>query len=403
MPNVMAAKLVEERDSKLKFADDLADGAAADNRDLSHNELELITRSKDRVKEIDEQLVVLARESDLDEQSQQRLARLAGATVGGADQQVQYRTAGAYLHDYLATLIGEGERKTQATDRLRRYHRAASHITTGEFTGVFPDAIVGPLTNTINADRPLVSALGTIPVPSGPSFRRPRLNDPNIATGVGVQAAQKDELVSQQFTITSDPVDLETRGGYVNVARQVLDWNVASMDTIVSQLAARYSYSTERGAVTEMSLSTSHVTLAAAADSAAVIEAIYEAAAMVYTETGKLPTHLAAGPLGWARLGSLTSTQGVPTFPFLNPGNAQGSMGGPGTFQGNPVGLTLVVTPAIVDDTFWVLNSTGMEVYEQVVGQLQVVEPSVLGIQVAYAGYVGYYRPAPDGAVHVSP
>jgi HK97 family phage major capsid protein len=403
MPNVMAAKLVEERDSKMKFADDLANTAAADNRDLSGNELELITRSKDRVKAIDEQLVVLARESDLDEQSQQRLAKLAGATVGGAETQVQYRTAGAYLHDYLATIIGDGEKKQQATDRLRRYHRAASHITADNFSGVFPEAIVGPLTNTINADRPLVAALGTIPIPAGPSFRRPRLNDPNIATGVGPQAAQKDELVSQQFTITSDAVDLTTLGGYVNVAKQVLDWQVASMDTIVNQLAARYSYATERAAVTEMSLSTSHVPLAGTADSTAVIEAIYDAAGLVYTETGKLPTHLAAGPLGWARLGSLTSAQGVPVFPFLNPGNAQGSMGGPGTFQGNPVGLSLVVTPAITDDTFWVLNSTAMEVYEQVVGQLSVVEPSVLGIQVAYAGYVGYYRPAPDGAVHVSP
>ena len=78
-------------------------------------------------------------------------------------------------------------------------------------------------------------------------------------------------------------------------------------------------------------------------------------------------------------------------------------MGGPTNFTGNPVGLNMVVTPGITDDTFWVVNSLALEIYEQQVGQLSVVEPSVLGIQVAFAGYLGTYRPAPDGAVHVGP
>lgn len=401
MSDVMLVKLRDERDAKIRFVEELANQAAAENRDLSTNEIELIGRAKDRVGEVDTQLTVLSRETKLDEEAQARLAQLAGATIGS--DAVEYRTAGAYLNDYLTTVIGDSDKKARAEERLRRYHRAASHITTGNFTGVFPQAIVGPLINLINSSRPLVNAIGVNPVPSGPDFRRPRLNDPNIGTGVAPQANQKDELVSQPFTLTSDNVPLSTLGGYVNVARQVLDWGVASMDTIVSQLAARYSYATERRAVTEMQMSTSGVTLAAGADSAAVIAAIYEAAGVVFEETGQLPTTLAAGPLGWARLGSLASADGVPTFPFLNPSNASGSGMSATSFSGNPVGLNLVVTPGIVDDTFWVLNGLALEIYEQVVGQLSVVEPSVLGVQVAYAGYVGYYRPAPDGAVHVGP
>lgn len=401
--DAMLTKLREERDSKLKFVEGLEETAVGENRDLSTNELELITRSKDRVATIDDHVKVLARESTLDEQSQERLARLSGATTTGSDAAVQYRTAGEYLTDYLGSIIGDNDKKTRATDRLKRYERAASHITTGNFTGTFPETIVGPLVNLINSSRPLVSALGVNPVPAGPSFRRPRLSDPNIATGVGPQAGQKDELVSQPFTLSSDNVDLTTQGGYVNVAKQVLDWGVASMDVIVNQLAARYSYATERSAVTAMQLSTSNVPLAGGADADATIKAIYDAAGKVFTETGQLPTTLVAGPLGWARLGSLTSSTGVPTFPFLNPGNSQGSMAGPTSFTGNPVGLTLVVTPGLTDDTFWVLNPLGLEIYEQIVGQLSVVEPSVLGVQVAYAGYVGYYRPAPNGAVHIGP
>jgi len=396
MPDAMLAKL--------SFIEDLGNTAASENRDLSTNELEIITRAKDRVGDIDGQLTVLARESTLDEAAQNRLAQLAGATIGGTAGAVEYRSAGAYLADYLTTIIGEdASKKAAAEDRIRRYVRAAAHITTGNFTGVFPEPIVGPLINLINSSRPLVGALGTIPIPGGPSFRRPRLNDPNIATGVGTQTNQKDELVSQPFTLSSDNVDLSTLGGYVNVARQVLDWGTASMDVIVNQLAARYSYATERAAISAMSASTSHVTLAAGADAETTIAAIYEAAGMVFTQTGALPTHMAAGPLGWARLGSLSSSTGTPTFPFLNPVNASGGGMSVTSFAGNPVGLNLVVTPGITDDTFWVLNGLGLEIYEQVVGQLSVVEPSVLGIQVAYAGYVGYYRPAPNGAVHVGP
>lgn len=402
--NVMLAKLRDEREAKIKLGEELANTAAAENRDLSTNELEIITRTKDRVGEIDEQVKVLARESTLDEAAQTRLAQLAGAAIGGASP-VEYRTAGEYLHDYLQGIIGEGDKRSTALERIKRYQRAAQHVTTGGFTGVFPDAIVGPVINTINADRPLVAAVGVNPIPSGPSFRRPRLNDPDAATGAGmaVQGAEKDELVSRAFTITSDNVPLKTIGGYVNVSRQLLDWGIASLDVVVNALAARYAISSEKAAVAEMQLSTSKVTLAAAAPPADVIEAIYAAAGMVYTQTGQLPTTLAAGPLGWARLGALSSTDGVPTFPFLNPVNSQGTIGGPTTFAGNPVGLRLVVTPGITDDTFWVLNTLGLELYEQQVGALSVVEPSVLGVQVAYAAYFGSYRPAPNGAVHVAP
>jgi len=299
-------------------------------------------------------------------------------------------------------LTGVWPKRTEAEDRLRRYHRAAAHITTDAFAGLFPQEIVGPLINFINSSRPLIASLGPIGVPSGPSFRRPRLLDPNIATGAGVQANEKDELVSQPFTITSDNVDLSTVGGYANVARQVMDYGVTSMDTIINQLAARYSYATERLALAELQLSTGHVPLAAGAAGDVLIKAIYDAAAAVFNTTGQLPTTLAAGPLGWARLGSIVDAAGRQMFPFLAPGNAAGQQSAD-SFAGNPVGLRLVVTPAMTDDSFWVLNASCLEVYEQIVGQLSVTEPSVVGIQVAYAGYVGLYRPAPNGAVHLSP
>lgn len=402
--DALLKRLKEERESKVTFIENLTTTAVDEKRDLSTSELELIKRSKDRIGEIDGQLDVVAVDVQLSQDAQDRLAKLSGAVgaPSGPDS-VDYVTAGAYLREYLTALIGDGPARTESETRLRRYHRAAAHVTTAQFAGIFPQAIVGPIINLINTSRPLVSAVGVTGVPSGPSFRRPRLVDPNVATGVGPQANQKDELASQQFSIQSDQVDLTTLGGYVNVARQVLDWGVASLDLIVNQLAARYAYATERAAITELAKSTGKVTLATGTVASDVLQkAIFDAAAQVYSTTGQLPTILAAGPLGWARLGSTVDGAKRPLFPFLAPANAAGTADAT-SFAANPVGLRLVVTPGVTDDSYWVLNGFALEAYEQLVGQLSVVEPSVLGIQVAYAGYTGFYRPAPNGAVHLAP
>jgi hypothetical protein len=43
--------------------------------------------------------------------------------------------------------------------------------------------------------------------------------------------------------------------------------------------------------------------------------------------------------------------------------------------------------PVVANHYGAVISSSAVEVYEQRVGALQVTEPSVLGVQVAYAGY----------------
>lgn len=401
--DAMLKQLQDERAEKLKFINSLTDQAVESKRDLSDNDQELIQRAKTRIGEVDKQLETLAGDLELSAAAQERLSRLSGAVQGGRSDEVKYETPGAYLRDYLHAMTAQGARKIDAEERLRRYHRAAAHITTDAFAGTFPEPIVGPLINFINSTRPLVSALGTHPIQSGPTFRRPRLIDDHMNDGVGIQAAQKDELVSQPFRLQSDDVSLSTLGGYVNVARQVFDWQIASLDLVFNQLAARYSKAVESAAIAELAKSTSKVTLAADADGPAIIGAVYDAAALVFEKTNDLPSIVTAGPKGWARLGSAMDLAGRQIFPFLAPGNAAGSTMSADSFAGNPVGLRLVVTPGITDDSMWVLNGLCLEIYEEQIGRLQVTEPSVLGVQCAFAGYTGFYRPAADGAVHLAP
>ena len=45
------------------------------------------------------------------------------------------------------------------------------------------------------------------------------------------------------------------------------------------------------------------------------------------------------------------------------------------------------MSPGLAAGTILVMTTAAAEVYEDRIGSLTVVEPSVLGIQVAYAGY----------------
>ena len=51
--------------------------------------------------------------------------------------------------------------------------------------------------------------------------------------------------------------------------------------------------------------------------------------------------------------------------------------------------------------TMLVLSTAAAEVYEDRIGSLQVVEPSVLGVQVAYAGYFAASPVLPSGIIKV--
>jgi hypothetical protein len=80
-----------------------------------------------------------------------------------------------------------------------------------------------------------------------------------------------------------------------------------------------------------------------------------------------------------------------PLFAPINPFNAQSSGFNAGQFgtgaMGAISGVQVVVTNGLAANEMLVLSTAAVEVYEDRVGSLQVVEPSVLGVQVAYAGY----------------
>jgi hypothetical protein len=158
----------------------------------------------------------------------------------------------------------------------------------------------------------------------------------------------------------------------------------------VNDLASQYAIQTEAVLGTLIQTQANNVEVAGAAGSetaATLAAALWTATANVYTAVkgaGRLALIVPPSRLGlWGQL-----------FAPVNPQNAQSTGFQAGDFGsgviGNISGVPVICSPGyptVANHLGSVVSTAAIEVYEQRVGALQVTEPSVLGVQVAYAGY----------------
>lgn len=295
----------------------------------------------------------------------------------------QWPTPGDYMHDIIHA--NQGDLGAQ-----QRVQRALQNSVTGDMPGIVPEPIVGDVINIIDASRPLVSALRSYTMPQyGASFTRPKVQSHTI---VGEQTAQKTELPSRKFAVNPLPVNKMTLGGAIDVAFQVIDWTQPSaLNAITTDLADQYSIQTESvtaglvhtaATVTNVANAVT-VTTDVAADWIAGIAA---AAAAVFAGCLRMPDLIACSPDQWARLVAIVDTTGRPIMAAGSPMNSAGSLRVT-QMAGSILGLPLVVSPGLPVGTIIVMASSFAEVYEDRRGALRVVEPKLLGWEIAYYGY----------------
>jgi len=376
----MLSRLVAEIEEKQTFIDGVVEDAEKEGRDLNQQEMELATRARTRVGELQPQVDQLIDLRRMGSESRAKIAELAPfMREQPAPKEIEYRTAGEYVLDQWRAGLGDGD----ARGRLEIYNRAAAHQTTADNPGLIPSPILGPVVNFIDASRPLVSALGPRQMP-GQNWSRPKVTQ---HTSVAAQSAEKAELVSQKMTITKLSGTAVTYGGYVNVSRQDVDFTQPGvMDIVIQDLAAQYAIQTEAAASTAFAAAaTAGTTLPTGANTADQIAgALWAAAAAIYTGTKGIGNVFAVVPPG------LLGAWGALFAPY-GPMNQQGQGFSAANFNtglaGVIAGIPVYVSTAIASNTGLVMSSAAAEVYEERIGSLQVVEPSVLGVQVAYAGY----------------
>ncbi|WP_094359919.1 phage major capsid protein [Mycobacterium marinum] len=386
--DAMIRRLETEFREKENFANAIIERAQKDVRDLTDDDRSLIKEARGRMSEIKGQIDDLEDVARVAFETQNRMTEVdqafsdhrRRATVG----EVEYRSAGAWMLDIYQAHLGD----RGANERLAVFNRTAAHQKTSDNLGIVPDPIVGDVINFIDTNRPIVAALGTQPLVYG-TWHRPLVTQ---HTSVGAQgsagaaADEKSELVSQKMTITRKTGNAKTYGGYVNISRQDIDFSQPSiLDNVVMDLSGQYAIDTEAAVGTALAAASDATPVSYdAASQTSVATAVWSAASAAYTATrGKGRLLLAVAPDVLATFG--------PLFAPYGPFNQQGTGFSAGQFGQGPVGtisgVPVLMSAGLGSGEAFLFSSAALELYEQKVGALQVVEPSVAGLQVAYIGY----------------
>jgi HK97 family phage major capsid protein len=376
---------IAERDA---FIQGTVAGAQDTERDLSSSEDELVKEARKRIETCEEQLNTLYEARERTAKARQRAVDvqrdIARMRYEVDVRPVEYRSAGEYALDAYKSALGD----RTAAERLEVFHRAAAHQKTSDNLGIIPDPIVGGVINFIDAARPLVNLLGPRSMPSA-TWHRPMVTQGTsvaVQGSAGAAADEKTELVSQKMTITRLDATAVTYGGYVNVSRQNIDFSTPQvLDVIIQDLAARYAILTEAALGTELDASTATAVGYGASPTAATIRAaLWAAAGDIYAATaGQGRVVLALSPGRLETFGPLFT----PVVGVSQNGEGLSAADYSSGLVGNIAGIPAYMSAGLTGTKAFLFSTAAIEVYEQRVGTLQVTEPSVLGVQIAYAGY----------------
>jgi len=399
MSNAVLDRLLIQRQEQITFIDQTLDRVEAEGRDLVDAETANLDAARQRIQELNAQIGPLEEFEKLrssHEAAVGALPRPQGLPaqprkVGGNDRLPEYRTAGEYVVDLIKARGIHSDPDPAAAARIQQMRVVADQKTT-DTTGILPTPIVGGVVDLIDNNRPLISSLGgarALAGIPGATFTRPKITQ---HVTVAAQAGEKTQLSSQKMTIAPVSFTKATYGGTVDISRQDIDWtSPGAWDILIKDLADVYAVQTETAvAAAFKAAATATAVVVATNDLKGWTLALYTAGMHCYQGGFRMPDRIWCSLDVWAALGILVDVARVAI-----PQDRTSEMGAPGTsslasFAGDLLGLPRIVVPTFAAGTCIVGPSSLYEVYEEVIGLLSVIEPSILGVQVAYGGYVAF-------------
>lgn len=409
-PNAVLERHREERGRQIAFVDELLARVEADGRDLVDAETANLAAAQDRILELNAQIEPLERYEALVETHRASGAHYSAPAGRAQDrsqmtgpERVEYRTPGHFMRDLLSArgLMSDprsGQRLPADPAAVARVNYALANQTTADTPGLLPHEIIGAVINLIDASRPFITsiggarALGGIP---GKTFGRPTITQHTL---VGPQTAEKTELPTQKMVIGEIPFTKGTYGGAVDVSRQDIDWtSPAAWDILIRDLADQYAIVTENAAADAFAAGAAGVNAVTPVTPpltlANLAPALYTAAGKVYASSKRLPDRIWLSTDLWGVVGPLLDNQ--QSTQDAGDSSLQ-------SFSGNLYGVSRIVVPSFPASTLIVGWSGAYEVYEEVIGLLTAVEPSLLGVEVAYGGYIAHNYVAPAGVAQIT-
>jgi HK97 family phage prohead protease len=276
---------------------------------------------------------------------------------------------------------------------------AAGDVLTTDTPGLLPVPVLGPLVQDLNFLRPVVEAVGARAYPDNgqqKTFIRPTIT---THTSVAAQSPELSAVSATTMVIASNSVAKTTLAGQVTLSVQDIDFtSPAAMALILNDLMGEYMIASDNLAADNLltAASSSGVWDGTVAD---LLKSVYDSAVDISSGRNWTPTHMFVSPDVWGQLGQLADTTGRPVFPFIGAGlTGQNALGNANasSWNGNPLGLQLVVDSNFAAKTM-IITRVGQgqgdayEFYESIRGLMSLENPSTLGRNMSFHGYVSTF------------
>jgi len=279
---------------------------------------------------------------------------------------------------------------------------AAGDVLTTDTPGLLPVPVLGPLVQDLNFLRNTVNAVGARAYPD--NGQQKTFVRPTITTHTSVASASELAAVSATtMVIASNSVSKTTLAGQVTLSVQDIDFtSPAAMQLILNDLMGEYMIASDNLCADNLltAATSSGVWDGTVAD---LLKSVYDSAVDISNGRNWTPTHMFVSPDVWGQLGQLADTTGRPVFPFIGAGlTGQNALGGgnASSWNGTPLGLQLVVDSNFAAKTM-IITRVGQgqgdayEFYESIRGLMSVEQPSVLGRNMSFHGYVSTFAAIP--------
>jgi HK97 family phage major capsid protein len=400
MPNAVLQRLVDERERVNETINEVLDRVETEERDPTDAERELIGRNRDRLGELEPQIVDLVdlEERRADSRDARAVLQRAAEAIrpqppapdaqpvdGPVSGEVVYRTFAEYARDDMirrfervANRAGIGARE-RATERIER---VVQQVLTSDVPGLLPPQHIAQIMQVISTRRPMVERSRRIGLAAG------KITYPRVTTRpqVAVQAAEKTEAGNGSMDVIMVEKVASTYLAAANMSWQTINWSSPDALALWFDLAAESYAAQTEGAVGTLLTETGSppdapVIDVATDDLAGWLAALAAAAAAINGATGKFPDTAAFAPdVGFKLLGWVG--QDAPYFLAAGQGSlatgALPAIGGLTSIMSNGVPAGKVIVGDF--QSLITAETPGAPV------ELRAVEPSIAGMEVGIVG-----------------
>ena len=229
-------RLADERARTQEKMDDLLKIAEEEKRDLGDFEQEQITKYREQVFALEEEIVALATDVERVESARDVSAVLRGDDGAAVPRPSEggnvpvYRSFAQFARDELIVRYPEiaqlaaptnGDVAAVRDQAVERLQRAIAHTTSSNIAGLVPPAHMAEIMDSSTARRPVVNSGRKVPLERG-SFTYPEIAQ---RPAVLLQSTEKTEGGTANMQVTLTTVTAQTYIGGGNLSWQAMNWS----------------------------------------------------------------------------------------------------------------------------------------------------------------------------------